>query len=347
MRCRNKMDVAETNDQNDVIELGTIGISVRKSMLDLEGEEFLGQGNFGVVAKVWMIPRNGYVAIKRIKTNTMAENDPNLDLEFRDNLESELEAKKCLEQEINVLNRLKHHPNLINMIGIVPIDDGGKWLVLEYCDLGNLKEYLMAHKNNLISNENDKNSRWLLRWAYQVANGMSYLAEKGISHGDLAARNIVLQSPQGSDLCPIAKIADFGLADNRFYTYPHRMKETVKRVAWGWAAYEFITYGKIGLKSDIWSFGVLFWEIITFGEIMPYSGLNYSGLDERFQEALQSGLRLECPTRINKVTNWKPLSPEKLYARISKKCFQLDPDKRPDFEGIKEIIEINLSQEEL
>ena len=116
-------------------------------------------------------------------------------------------------------------------------------------------------------------------------------------------------------------------------------------MAWRWTAYEYILEGKIGLKSDIWSFGVLFWEILSLGEIVPY--VDHVCLDEGFKENLENGYRLQCPKKIKDVTNWFPYPPEEMFENISNSCFHLEPEKRSTFEKIGEIIATNFSQEEL
>ena len=305
-------------------------IVIGESMFDFEDEAILGKGYFGEVSKVRIKNSNQFVALKKLQTDSSDE------------------AFNCLKQEISIMSRLKYHPNLVNLIGSLSVDDHKEWLVIEFCDFGDLKNYLRDHIKSLISANDDSNmnSRWLLRWAYEITVGMRYLEEEeGIVHGDLAARNIMMQSNSHTlGGCPVAKVADFGLADT-FYSYPHNLRKAEQRMAWRWAAYEFISDGSIGLKSDIWSFGVLFWEILALGEIIPY--LDQRCCTEEFKEKLQNGIRLQCPRKIKQVKNWFPHSPEKLFKKVSALCFKLEPEKRSSFKTIGELIAENLVTEEI
>ena len=87
---------------------------------------------------------------------------------------------------------------------------------MEFCLHGNLKDYLIRNKDQIIS-ENDGmaiNSRCLVKWAHNIAKGMRLLSEREIMHGDLAARNILVGENPLKGQYPVALIADFGLSKN-------------------------------------------------------------------------------------------------------------------------------------
>ena len=119
----------------------------------------------------------------------------------------------------------------------------------------------------------------LIRWAHGIAKGMEYLASKRIMHGDLAARNILL------DENLVAKVSDFGLAKAMYDNVGYK-KNTRVYVPWKWMALEFLTDGCFTLKSDVWSYGVVLWEMFALGQ-EPYCQM---GRDDAIRR-IKSGFR--------------------------------------------------------
>ena len=101
------------------------------------------------------------------------------------------------------------------------------------------------------------NERELLKIAEDVANGMNYLSSLNLVHRDLAARNVLLTEE---------KVTDFGIAREVHSEGIYTKTTTASRLPVKWMAPEFIRFHIYTSKSDIWSFGVLLWEIITIGE---------------------------------------------------------------------------------
>ena len=167
---------------------------------------------------------------------------------------------------------------------------------------------------------------------------MKYLAENRIMHGDLSARNVLVGNHplKGGGL--LAKVSDFGLSKN-FYDNITYQKESRMLVPWKWMAIEYLTEDYFTLSSDVWSYGILLWEIMSFGQ-EPYGQREY----DEVLDKLISGYRLPFPSIMENVLN---SSLELLYDEISNISFVFDPKKRGTFSDILEIIEQYLSSTEI
>ncbi|KFQ46457.1 Tyrosine-protein kinase HCK, partial [Nestor notabilis] len=149
----------------------------------------------------------------------------------------------------------------------------------------------------------------------QIAEGMAYIERRNYIHRDLRAANILVSAAL---LC---KIADFGLArviEDDEYTAREGAKFPIK-----WTAPEAINYGSFTIKSDIWSFGILLTEIITYGR-MPYPGMT----SVEVIRALERGYRM--PRTEN--------CPQELYD-IMMRCWRSKPEDRPTFEYVRSVLE--------
>ena len=151
----------------------------------------------------------------------------------------------------------------------------------------------------------------LIDMGAQVADGMAYLEGENYIHRNVAARNILV----GENL--ICKVADFGLArviDEDTYEAHTGAKFPIK-----WTAPEAAMYSHFTIKSDVWSFGILLYELITYGRF-PYPGMK----NTQVVEALQTGYRMPCPMGC----------PEQLY-EIMRKCWRNYAALRPAFETLQ------------
>ena len=118
-----------------------------------------------------------------------------------------------------------------------------------------------------------------------------------------------------------------------------RYEKTVRMlVPWKWMALEYLKDDYLTMRSDVWSFGVLLWEIFSFGK-SPYGRISYDELLPR----LENGYRLSCPSEIVSITSW---SPAELYFFLAAVCFKEDPELRASFVEVVEIIEKELNEEE-
>ena len=256
--------------------------------------------------------------------------------------EDDINALVC---EIKILSNLDLHCNLVNLVGACTSQletKGEIWLLLELCDKGDLKGFLLKHRQEfqekLTKKGNDIDNRLLLTWSYDVAKGMEYLAGKNVMHGDLAARNVLISSEKNSmGEILVAKVADFGLS-KQLYENSYYRKVERNYVPWKWMAYEFLQDGAFQRKSDVWSYGVVVWELFSLGK-SPYGGQTY---DEVFKR-LGEGYRLPCPDNIKEIKTWPA---EEIYNELSSKCFALSVETRSTFSEVASFIESKMNEME-
>ncbi|XP_049730523.1 vascular endothelial growth factor receptor 3 isoform X1 [Elephas maximus indicus] len=156
----------------------------------------------------------------------------------------------------------------------------------------------------------------LVCYSFQVARGMEFLASRKCIHRDLAARNILLSE---SD---VVKICDFGLARD-IYKDPDYVRKGSARLPLKWMAPESIFDKVYTTQSDVWSFGVLLWEIFSLGA-SPYPGVQ---INEEFCQRLKDGTRMRAPELATPAIR-----------RVMLSCWSGDPKARPAFSELVEIL---------
>uniref|UniRef100_A0A8C3R1F0 Tyrosine-protein kinase n=1 Tax=Cyanoderma ruficeps TaxID=181631 RepID=A0A8C3R1F0_9PASS len=208
--------------------------------------------------------------------------------------------------EANLMKKLQH-PRLVRLYAVVtkePI-----YIITEFMEKGSLVDFLKTSEGVKLSTNK------LLDMAAQIAEGMAFIEAKNYIHRDLRAANILVSET----LC--CKIADFGLArliEDNEYTAREGAKFPIK-----WTAPEAINYGTFTIKSDVWSFGILLTEIVTYGRI-PYPGMT----NPEVIQNLERGYRMPQPDNC----------PAELY-ELMRQCWKENPEERPTFEFMKSVLE--------
>lgn len=247
-------------------------------------------------------------------------------------------ALEGLISELKILNHLGSHINILNLLGACTkaINRGEIFVIVEYCCFGNLRSYLINHRETFVSQVDESGelvtnviedcaddaitTSKLVCWAFQISRGMDYLVSKKVLHGDLAARNILLSENN------VVKVADFGLS-RCLYKDENYTKKSKSLLPLKWMAIESLTDQVWSSRSDVWSYGIVLWEIFSLGQT-PYQG--YS--DEfQFLQALKSGYRME-----------KPEHTPNCVASVMQSCWNADPNLRPTFTQIEEMLDAPL-----
>uniref|UniRef100_A0A671V9P8 Receptor protein-tyrosine kinase n=1 Tax=Sparus aurata TaxID=8175 RepID=A0A671V9P8_SPAAU len=254
---------------------------------ELKRVKILGSGAFGTVYKGIWVPEGETVKIPVAIKILNEATGPKANVEFMD------EALIMASME---------HPHLVRLLGVClsPTIQ----LVTQLMPHGCLLDYVHEHKDNI-------GSQLLLNWCVQIAKGMMYLEERRLVHRDLAARNVLVKSPNH------IKITDFGLARlldvNEKEYNADGGKMPIK-----WMALECIHYRKFTHQSDVWSYGVTIWEVMTFGG-KPYDGISTRDIPD----LLEKGERLPQP----------PICTIDVYM-VMVKCWMIDADSRPKFKEL-------------
>ncbi|KAJ0015407.1 hypothetical protein NQD34_009027 [Periophthalmus magnuspinnatus] len=270
----------------------------------------LGKGNFGSVEMCRYDPLQDstgeVVAVKKLQHSTA-------------------EHLRDFEREIDILKSLQHE-NIVKYKGVCySAGRRNLRLIMEYLPYGSLRDYLIKNKDHIDTSK-------LLHYASQICKGMDYLAMKRYIHRDLATRNILVESEMR------VKIGDFGLTkmlpqDKEYYTVREPGESPIF-----WYAPESLTQSKFSVASDVWSFGVVLYELFTYSDkncSPPAVFMEKMGKEKQGQMIVYHLIDL-----LNK--DFRLPAPENCPKEIHKmmiECWSSDPTKRPTFKTLMHNVE--------
>ncbi|XP_072042484.1 uncharacterized protein [Amphiura filiformis] len=260
----------------------------------------LGSGQFGTVwlAETMMITRSGMVT--KVAVKTAKEGAPP-------------SVKEDLMRELNVMRKFTPHPNIIEFLASC-VGGDSLYIIIEYMARGTLRHVLQSSRQLYDAHRSQRDTQsslsqtQLMLFGQQVATGMEYVTSKKCVHRDLAARNVLVSE----DL--VCKVSDFGLArEEEEYHRKSDMKLPLR-----WMSIESWADDIHTKESDVWSFGILLWEIVTLGA-RPYPGRGTRAVIRD----VQSGFRMLKPRHCL----------QELYDIMSA-CWLSNPHERPSFPEI-------------
>uniref|UniRef100_A0A3B5LTB9 Tyrosine-protein kinase n=1 Tax=Xiphophorus couchianus TaxID=32473 RepID=A0A3B5LTB9_9TELE len=279
--------------------------------------QLLGKGNFGSVEMCRYDPLQDntgeVVAVKKLQHSTA-------------------EHMRDFEREIEILKSLQHE-NIVKYKGVCySAGRRNLRLIMEYLPFGSLRDYLIKNMERI-------DHKKLVHYASQICKGMEYLSSKRYIHRDLATRNILVESELR------VKIGDFGLTkvlpqDKEYYMVQEPGESPIF-----WYSPESLTESKFSVASDVWSFGVVLYELFTHSYkncSPPAVFMSMMGNDKQGQlivyhliELLKSGSRLPQPLGC----------PSEIY-QIMEECWDNDPTLRPSFNELALRIDLIRDSEE-
>ncbi|XP_038643475.1 putative neurotrophin receptor LTRK 1 isoform X2 [Scyliorhinus canicula] len=288
----------------------SLKLNLRKVMRDrssLSLGQVLGEGEFGSVYRGTLAQTDAVVQNVAVKT-------------MKQGLDSKPELESFL-REAELMQGFDH-PNVLRLIGVsfelCPQDQlPMPMVILPFMPHGDLRSFLLnaRHRENAVLP-----LQLLLKFMIDIASGMEYLSNQGFLHRDLAARNCMLCDSMR--VC----VADFGLS-RKIYSSNYYRQRAVSKMPVKWMAIESMAELIYTTKSDVWSFGVTMWEIMTWGK-SPYPGLQ----NHEIYDFLHAGNRLKQPSDCL----------DRLY-HLMFSCWFLNPEQRPTFAELGSLLQEFLS----
>eukprot|EP00042_Codosiga_hollandica_P031668 m.194281 g.194281 ORF g.194281 m.194281 type:complete len:750 (-) comp53701_c0_seq1:192-2441(-) len=285
-------DSAEGHDSSVYGNAESIVKSLAISPSELVLGDVIGTGAFGdVIAAKWYTKGAELavkVAVKRVKLSADSE-----------------QAKQAFLKEMSTISQLTHN-HIVQVLGVT-LDP--PLIVLEFIAGGNVHNWLntSTHAPPLLT---------LLTVAQQTCSGLAYLAGRHVVHRDVAARNVLIRFMDNYKF--ICKLTDFGLS--QIFDSVKKESALTSPIPVRWTAPEGLFFSSFSERSDVWSFGVLLWELLTCCRVFPYEAF-YDELE--LVTSIEAGLRLERPSRAT----------DSIYDLLLR-CWQLEPENRPRFETI-------------
>uniref|UniRef100_A0A2H8TDK2 Proto-oncogene tyrosine-protein kinase receptor Ret n=1 Tax=Melanaphis sacchari TaxID=742174 RepID=A0A2H8TDK2_9HEMI len=288
-------------------------------------EQVIGEGEFGKVLKAQAIDIPGTKGMSTVAVKTIKNNAGKTE-------------KDDLLSEYNLLKDV-NHPNVVKLLGACTTQEGPFYLIIEYAKYGSLRSYLRKSRildnntNGLVSNTAEKfqhnespismafplypiSPKDILKFAWQISKGMAYLADLKLVHRDLAARNVLVTEDK------ICKISDFGLTRDVYEDNTY-LKKTKGRVPVKWMAPESLADHIYTSRSDVWSFGILLWELVTLGAV-PYPGIIVQDLFKLLKEGYRMDKPKNCSVELYDIMN---------------NCWAEDQYRRPSFKSLTKSLE--------
>ncbi|OQV20033.1 Mast/stem cell growth factor receptor kita [Hypsibius exemplaris] len=307
-------------------------------------DRVLGRGQFGVVYKAtaFNLPTVSKSPVTvAVKTLHQTATD---------------EALQLLDDEFKVMLKCGRHVNIVNILGV--IHKGWPFLILEYCEFGSLLGYLKSRQGTRFYStinaegqmsefkQDDMRDLWLdicsredrvdtieemqktmlsthdlIKFSHQTCKGMEYLSARRIIHRDLAARNVLVASSR------IIKISDFGLARHGEDIYTVSNDQIPLPILW--MPPDTILERQFSQKSDVWSYGVLLWEIFCLGRT-PFSDGDVAKFSATvFADWLLQGHQMPRPFE----------APLQMYD-LMRSCWSITADARPTFSELLKTLDM-------
>uniref|UniRef100_A0A914WQS9 Uncharacterized protein n=1 Tax=Plectus sambesii TaxID=2011161 RepID=A0A914WQS9_9BILA len=324
----------------------------------------LGSGHFGDV-RLGLLKSNDSRCIVAVKTPKSVL-DKRMSRMNDDEREEEFcRQREALRDELRIMSFLPEHPNVVKLLGGITTIKNDFCVVIEYCEYGGLDSFLRQQfdDGNFV-NELQQDHDWkestvdaakfikmiqkrsgmhsfaeqlsarresrristcdLLAFALQIARAMNFLASNMVLHRDVALRNVLLKADY------TIRVADFGLSRRAGKDGSYFQSRDIM-VPFRYMAPEALRSGRFSKQSELWSFGVVLWELFTLAKQQPYDDTDYRNTGAKdvhgILDFLDSGLRL-C------ISEYTPASVGTMITAL----WDEDPNQRPSFRACQDIL---------
>ncbi|XP_070547375.1 fibroblast growth factor receptor 2-like isoform X2 [Ptychodera flava] len=197
-----------------------------------------------------------------------------------------------LRSEIETMKSIPPNGHLVKLLATCTKGGNLTYLIMEFANYGNLKTFLVYNRERITSVTD--HHKQFLSFAIDVAKGMKYLAEQKILHRCLSGKHVLVFHKQGIAKM-IGKISNFGYASS--ITNPGRYQEMERKPDYRWTASEVLMNEEFSLASEVWSYGILLWEIYTIGRV-PYEAFTEHELMEEFIKGRRLVSPEKCPDNV-------------------------------------------------
>ncbi|XP_041368248.1 discoidin domain-containing receptor 2-like isoform X2 [Gigantopelta aegis] len=300
-------------------------LSIDYSVLEFPREnlrfvEVLGEGQFGEVHLCEALRINDILGDEYMGNRTNTNRSMLVAVKMlRPNADDR--ARADFHKEVKIMSQLKD-PNIVHVLGVCTREEP-LCMIVEYMKYGDLNQFILEHvpESPVAEATNAKTLSYgcLIFIASQIASGMKYLESLNMVHRDLATRNCLV----GTNY--LIKISDFGMSRSLYSADYYRIEgRAVLPIRW--MAWESILLGKFTTKSDVWSFAVTLWEVLTFNKDQPYDVLTDEQVIENAGHYYRNdNLQVYLPQ--------PPNCPKEIYD-LMRECWNRQESERPTFREI-------------